>query len=539
MNSQKLRRLLASLIAMLLLIAFAPKIPSVFASDTDGINETTGSIPENPSIPLPDAVDKSIPDNAVALSKDIAVTNEGTVKNLETGKRTLDSALIGTLSNPPDPLARSDGNKFIPVSIGTIRAAINTRNRESTSSQAPSHVQQSSYRVSAANPTVSLIALSNGEYGAYWGEYHGQQAFFEKGGKLFAQRAASVVDVSQWQRKIDWARAKAHGVQGAIIRLSYGWGNGLDPYAKYNIDECKRLGIPLGVYTYSYAYNNATAGSEGNDAVSLLRKAGVSPNDLTYPVFYDLENWVWAGHSHPTRPSTYDGIVNTWFQKLMTAGYNNLSVYSYSNYLANELNSSNIHSKTRWVASYGPNSHFSYSTNFRGWQYSDSGIVEGISKESIANGVKTTSRVDFNAFGYLNTQNDIPVYRLYNRNSGLHHYTIDERERNVLVGLGWRDEGISFTTVNKSPTAKPVYREYNPHSGNHNWTLDLKEHQTLVGLGWRNENIAWNVPASAPVKVWRLYNPHSGEHVYTTNEVEYRKVGEAGWRQEGIAWNSL
>ena len=49
----------------------------------------------------------------------------------------------------------------------------------------------------------------------------------------------------------------------------------------------------------------------------------------------------------------YDGIVNSWYGKLQAAGYNNLSVYSYTSYLNSALNSGNIHGKTRWVAQYG------------------------------------------------------------------------------------------------------------------------------------------------------------------------------------------
>ena len=186
-------------------------------------------------------------------------------------------------------------------------------------------------------------------------------------GTLFAQQAKGVIDVSEWQGQIDWQKAKNDGVEGAIIRISYGWGNGFDKQALRNISECKRLGIPFGIYSYSYAYDSTTAAYEGDDMVSLLRQAGVQPGDLSYPVFYDLEKWTWPGHTPPTSPSVYDGIVNAWYAKLQAAGYNNLSVYSYTNYLDTALNSANIRNKTRWVASfYGTRTNFSYATNDRG-----------------------------------------------------------------------------------------------------------------------------------------------------------------------------
>ncbi|WP_165776732.1 Ig-like domain-containing protein [Bifidobacterium simiarum] len=148
----------------------------------------------------------------------------------------------------------------------------------------------------------------------------------------------------------------------------------------------------------------------------------------------------------------------------------------------------------------------------------------------------------------------VPVYRVYNRNSGLHHYTINKAENDMLVRLGWRDEnrgGSAFITVSKdTPGAKPVYREYNRRSGNHNWTLNKKEHDMLVRLGWKDEGIAWYTSPTGR-DVYRLYNPKpyhkpkngrgngGGEHVYTTSYAEYRAVVAAGWRGEGVAWKSL
>ncbi|MBT1172701.1 hypothetical protein JS528_04910 [Bifidobacterium sp. MA2] len=132
-----------------------------------------------------------------------------------------------------------------------------------------------------------------------------------------------------------------------------------------------------------------------------------------------------------------------------------------------------------------------------------------------------------------------PVYRVYNPNSGLHHYTISAGERDSLVRQGWRDEHVSFNAATGSANLTPVYREYNPNDGNHNWTMNKAEHDMLVRRGWRNENIAWYVDGSATTDVYRLYNPNSGEHVYTTNRAEYDSVQRAGWHGEGVAWKSL
>ena len=351
-------------------------------------------MPSNPSQDLPDSVDSSIPNNATVVSSNLAVTKDGTVKNLETGETVTDPEIVGTEDTPPDPLAKTNGQRFIPVSVKTVRNAIKDQaNTETSASKSKALTSAGSSVMSAVlksdtKTSVKQAALQNNEYGAYWGTYGGAQAFFEKGGSLFAQNAKGVVDVSEHNGTIDWARAKANGVQGAIIRLGFGWGNRLDYQAQRNISECKRLGIPFGIYWYSYAYQNYQAQREAETLVSQLRQLGVSPSDLSYPVFYDLEKWVWSGHNPPTSPSVYQGLVSTWWSYLNSAGFTNLSVYSYTSYLNGPLNTSDIHSKTRWAASYGPHVGFAFANGVRGWQYSDNGTIPGIS-----------GRVDLNAFG--------------------------------------------------------------------------------------------------------------------------------------------
>lgn len=235
---------------------------------------------------------------------------------------------------------------------------------------------------------VRQTSLPANEYGVYWGNQYGIPAFFESDGTPFVRNAKGVIDVSEHQNLIDWNAVKASGVDGAIIRIGYGWDNGYDKQAIYNINECKRLGIPFGIYLYSYAEKPEDGASEGVSLVKLLRGAGVSPSDLTYPVYYDLEKWTWAGHEAPTSPYVYQDIVASWWNQLVYAGYTKLGVYSYSNYLRGPLNSHYIHNRTSWVASYGSRTGYNFTSALRGWQYTSSGNVAGIN-----------GSVDLNAFG--------------------------------------------------------------------------------------------------------------------------------------------
>ena len=378
----------ASVVAMTVSVAVVPAYamqdiaiedtPSSFAATVDDVQNSSNSMPDNPYATLPETVSENISDDSTVVSENLAVTPEGDVQNIETGETVTDAQLVGTQSQQPDPLAKTDGESFIPVSALDVKDAVEQSVKQS--------VEQSSSKNGA---TVKLAKFDGNDYGAHWGTYNNTKAFFDYRNNLFVQQAKGVIDVSSWQGDIDWAKAKADGVEGAIIRLGFGWGNDADAKAQRNINECKRLGIPFGIYWYSYAEDASGSRQEGNDVVSKLRQFGVSPNDLKYPVYYDLESWTWTGHTPPTNPNVYNGIVNAWYGALQSGGYQNLGVYSYTSYLQGPLNNANIYAKTRWVAQYGPQMEFTaFGTNDRGWQYTSSGQINGIS-----------GSVDMNAFG--------------------------------------------------------------------------------------------------------------------------------------------
>lgn len=297
------------------------------SNDQTGDQQSQDSMPDNPNAKLPDTVSDEISDDATVVSEDLAVTPEGEVKNIETGEIVTDATLVGTQDQQPDPLAKTNGESFIPVSAEDVKDAVadandaNSAESQSDESDAivKQSVEQSSAKVSAqsaqlqstqaqstqSNAKVQTAKFESNEYGAHWGTYNNSKAFFDYQNNLFVQQAKGVIDVSEWQGDIDWAKAKADGVEGVIIRLGYGEGNNADKKAQRNISECKRLGIPFGVYWYSYADTPSIAKEEGTDVVAKLKQFGVNPSDLAYPVYYDLEKWTWEGHQPPTDPNMY------------------------------------------------------------------------------------------------------------------------------------------------------------------------------------------------------------------------------------------
>ena len=72
-----------------------------------------------------------------------------------------------------------------------------------------------------------------------------------------------------------------------------------------------------------------------------------------------------------------------------------------------------------------------------------------------------------------NAVKSVTMHRLYNPFTMEHFYTASSHERDVLVGRGWKYEGIGWYAPEKSNT--PVYRLYNPFVNDHHYTMSSNE----------------------------------------------------------------
>ena len=106
-----------------------------------------------------------------------------------------------------------------------------------------------------------------------------------------SQATATGIDVSVHQGKIDWTSVKADGIAFAIIRCGYGQDSTSqdDTYFAYNVAECERLGIPFGLYFYSYATSTSRASGEADHAIRLINTCK-NYSMFKLPMYYDLED---------------------------------------------------------------------------------------------------------------------------------------------------------------------------------------------------------------------------------------------------------
>jgi lysozyme len=171
-----------------------------------------------------------------------------------------------------------------------------------------------------------------------------------------------VIDVSEHQGSIDWNVVKGQ-IDGAILRCGFGddIASQDDKQWRRNADECTRLGIPFGVFIYSYATSMAQAESEAQHVLRCIKGY-----KLSYPVYLDLEE---AG--------TQSGAIqraNRFGDIIERAGYF-CGVYANLNWWNNYLGG--LERFTKWVAQYNTTCDYKGS-NKDIWQYTSTGRVAGI-----------------------------------------------------------------------------------------------------------------------------------------------------------------
>lgn len=184
------------------------------------------------------------------------------------------------------------------------------------------------------------------------------------------------IDVSKWQGDVDWKKVKAAGYDFAFIRLGYrGYGEEgtikLDATFRQNMQNARKYGIDLGVYFFSQAINEAEAIEEANFVLDALKNY-----KLQLPIVFDPE--LINGADARTDDVTGEQFTkNTiaFCETIKQAGYEPM-VYSNMYWQAYLFDMTQLQDYPFWYADYEVEPQTPYEFSF--WQYSDTGIVDGI-----------------------------------------------------------------------------------------------------------------------------------------------------------------
>lgn len=230
----------------------------------------------------------------------------------------------------------------------------------------------------------------------------------------FAGGARLGIDVSKWNKEIDWAKVKEAGIEFAIIRCGYrGASSGalvLDPMYKKNIEGAIEAEIPVGVYFFTQALDEVEAVEEASMVISLIEEY-----DVDYPVFLDSESAGGRGRADALDAEERTKIHKAFLETIASAGYET-GIYASRNWLNDELDMTEMSEYKTWLAEYADIPV--YDKYYHMWQYTSKGSVDGIE-----------TRVDLN-LSYMNIDTSI------NHAKGAKGYSgvIDGDSGNVPVG---------------------------------------------------------------------------------------------------------
>lgn len=230
--------------------------------------------------------------------------------------------------------------------------------------------KENSWRYSNGTPTNNNLMKSISFLSEFqpWSKVDGN--FINSNGEVITGAVQKGVDVSSWQGSIDWAKVKATDVDYAIIRCGYGdnFTNYDDPYWYTNANACKTLGIPFGVYIYSYAASIPEAKSEAEHVLRLVKDY-----NLTFPIYLDMED----NSLSSLTTSDLGAIAKTFCDIVKNAGYE-VGIYANKNWWTTKLTDSVFSDPSwyKWVAQY--NFTCTYPGSYTMWQCTSSGQVNGI-----------------------------------------------------------------------------------------------------------------------------------------------------------------
>lgn len=257
------------------------------------------------------------------------------------------------------------------------------------------------------------------------------------------------VDVSFYQGNINWTAAKADGVDFAFIRVGYrGAKDGVlheDAYFKNNIMGAINAGMMVGVYMTSQAVNETEAVAEANFALERIKNYQVS-----LPVVIDYEydaNKTGRLYTAKLSKDKTTQICNAFSNTVQSTGHQS-AVYANKNMLEQGMVAAGLNTQV-WLAHYTTESN--YAGNYKYWQYTNKGTVNGI-----------TGQVDMNFWyddGIRNFNENLPVadtskIRFYNADGsvkknqfycdGVYTYFLQNDGSPMTNRLSWDPQGTGL-----------------------------------------------------------------------------------------------
>lgn len=183
------------------------------------------------------------------------------------------------------------------------------------------------------------------------------------------------VDISRYQKDIDFNQVKDQGIDFVMIRVgARGYKTGtltMDEYFEKNLNGALEAGLDVGLYFYSQAISVQEATDEANMVLN-----AIGDKKIKYPIAFDME-FVENDMSRIDTLSKDEKtlIAATFANTINNAGYRPM-IYGNKEWLLKKIDVSKFTQSSIWLAQYDDVPDYPYT--FDMWQYTTSGEVYGI-----------------------------------------------------------------------------------------------------------------------------------------------------------------
>ena len=221
-----------------------------------------------------------------------------------------------------------------------------------------------------ASVKVSVIDSAPSDSGG--SSRHDTESFSEFKEKYGNGNVSFGLDVSRWQKDIDFNKVKAAGCDFVIMRIG-GYDDGenyTDAKYDYNIRAAKEAGLKVGIYWH--AEESSPEEVKGNIDYLLNVLDG---EKLDFPIAYDWEDFL-KFEEHGMNINDLNNCYETFASELEAKGYETC-IYSSKNFLQTVWK--NEYDHKIWLAHY--TSQTDYTGDYYMWQHTSVGRIDGISTD--------------------------------------------------------------------------------------------------------------------------------------------------------------
>ena len=183
------------------------------------------------------------------------------------------------------------------------------------------------------------------------------------------------IDISRYQKAIDWAKVAADGVKYAMIRVGYrGYDQGglvKDDLFDSNVSNALKNKVAVGAYFVTQAISVEEAVEEAKFVLANIRAY-----NITWPIVLDMEDSVSSSvRTASLTKEEWTDVAVAFCQTIKEAGYTPM-LYCNIGWYMKKLDITRLTDYEKWFAQYFNRPFFPY--EFWMWQYTNSGRVQGI-----------------------------------------------------------------------------------------------------------------------------------------------------------------